>query len=74
MFGKNKKLPFGKNIRPSCAYCKYGVDQGEKRLCSLHKEMKNGNCKKFSYDPLLREPHTAPTLSTDGFTSEDFKL
>ncbi len=74
MFGKRKKALFGKGVAPDCRYCRRnGGKPGEKPLCTLKTEVKNGRCRRFQYDPLMREPRTAPPLNKD-FSEEDFKL
>ncbi len=77
MFGKKKrkKSLFGAGIEPSCQYCRRnGGRQGKPALCTLHLEPKDGRCKKYEYDPLRREPRTAPSLRDDRYSQEDFKL
>ncbi len=76
MFGrKKKKALFGGNIEPNCQYCRRnGSKQGDAPLCTLRLELKDGKCKKYEYDPLRREPRTAPLLQTDRYSEEDFKL
>lgn len=57
MFGK-KEL-FGSKIDPACGYCSFGkpTNDGSRILC-LHVgvTMPHYSCRKFRYDPLLREP------------------
>lgn len=75
MFGKKRKKPlFGADIEPSCAYCRHNGGKEGEILCALRLEMKNGACKKYCYDPLLREPRRSPDLRVSQFTEEDFKL
>ncbi len=77
MFGKKrrKKSLFGAGIEPSCQYCRRnGGRQGAPALCTLHLEPKNGRCKQYEYDPLRREPRTAPPLRDGHYNQEDFKL
>lgn len=76
MFGKKRKKPlFGANIEPDCGYCRHnGAKSDETPLCTLRLSPKNGRCKKYEYDPLRREPRTAPPLRTDRYSEEDFKL
>ncbi|MCH5353582.1 MAG: hypothetical protein J1E06_08970 [Acutalibacter sp.] len=75
MFGKKRKALFGNNVEISCAHClRNGAKQGEEPLCTLRLTLKDGKCKKYEYDPLRREPRTAPGLRSDGFKEEDFKL
>lgn len=55
---KNKNSLFGRNIEPDCEYCANGSAGG----CLKQKEMKNGRCAAFDYDPLRRRPRVAPPL------------
>ena len=36
--------------------------------------MSDGICKKYSYDPLMREPKASPPLRAGQYTADDFKL
>lgn len=76
MFGKKrKKALFGANIEPDCRYCRHnGAKQGDEPLCTLRLEAKEGKCKKYEYDPLMREPRSAPPLRSGQYSEEDFKL
>ena len=75
LFRKKKKAPlFGGSVEPSCAYCRHNSGSEGQVLCSLRKERKDGSCKNYQYDPLMREPRVAPPLRTSQFTEEDFKL
>lgn len=66
-----KKL-FGNNIEPNCEYCdRYNKDEGA-YYCEAKKEIKNGKCRKFAYNPTLREPKSEALLSQ--FSKEDFEL
>ena len=63
---------FGKNIKPDCNYCEHaGVVNGTIG-CKKSKAMKDGKCRAFSYDPLMRIP--ASVSISGNFTAEDFKL
>lgn len=73
MFRKKKKQLFGGQIPPSCAYCRHNGGSAEQPLCALRLTLKNGKCKKYEYDPLMREPKPAPSLS-GGYRAEDFQL
>lgn len=75
MFGRKKKKGlFGTQIEQSCAYCRRnGGKPGEPPICTLRLTPKKGKCKKYEYDPLMREPKAAPGLG-GGYTAEDFKL
>ena len=63
---------FGKNISPDCAYCMNAVPENGQLVCRRSKQIKDGKCRSFSYDPLQRVP---TSVSVSGkFTAEDFKL
>lgn len=63
---------FGNKIEPACEYCdKYDTD-GEKYFCSANKEIKNGKCRKFEYNPTLRTPKGEAELMK--FSKEDFEI
>lgn len=75
MFKKKKKALFGGGIEPDCRYCRHNGAQAEGRaLCTLGLEMKNRKCKKYRYDPLMREPRSAPPICPEQFSEDDFKL
>ena len=75
MFGrKKKKSLFGTEIEQSCDYCRRnGGRPGEGPICTLRLTPKKGKCKKYEYDPLMREPKKAPGLG-GGYSEEDFRL
>ena len=69
LFRKKKKPLFGSAIQPDCSCCRRGTDGG----CSLNLEIdEDGGCPRFSYDPLLRTPHSLPPLRE--YSEEDFQL
>ena len=74
MFGRKKKSLFGGGIEPSCAHCRHNGGTGGATVCSLRLEMKKGKCKKYRYDPLMREPRSAPDLRAARYSEDDFKL
>ena len=69
------KKAFGKNIKSSCEYCVHGSSSsdGSMILCT-----KKGmvdlfyHCRRFSYDPIKREP--SKSLELPEFGKEDFSL
>lgn len=71
---KHKKPLFGGTIEPSCSYCQHNGGNGTETMCTLRLEMREGKCKGYQYDPLMREPRPAPALKTAQFREEDFKL
>ena len=76
MFGRKKKKKdsalFGSRVTPSCAYCAHSVSAQGTTKCLLGQLPENGCCKRYTYDPLRREPRGEPQLGQ--FTAEDFKL
>ena len=69
---KRKKL-FGNNITPSCEYCEFSTKNNDgKPLCQFGSNSVDTPCKRYSYDPLKRQPKPVPTLPK--FTADDFKL
>lgn len=68
-----KKKLFGNNIECNCEYCNNWIYEDEEYLCRLEKQIdENGNCKKFSYDPLKRAPYRKPNLPE--YDPNEFKL
>ena len=67
-----KKKLFGNNIVPSCVYCAHSKKEGGTQYCDAHKTLKNGKCRKFDYNPIMREPKGMAPLKT--YTKEDFSL
>ncbi len=77
MFGrkKRKKSLFGGGIEPSCTYCRLNSGKpGGDPFCTLGLNRKDGKCKKYQYDPLMREPRSAPPLRENSYSEDDFKL
>lgn len=67
-----KKQLFGNNIVPSCVYCEHSVKEGNAQICTAHKTLKNGKCRKFKYNPIMRDPKGMAPLKT--YSKEDFAL
>ena len=67
-----KKQLFGTEIVPSCIYCEHSKSEGNSQYCDAHKTLKNGKCRKFKYNPIMREPKGTAPLKT--FNKEDFTL
>lgn len=69
------KLLLNKKIQPKCEYCQRGsrTKDGTMILCvkkgivALHYK-----CRKFKYDPLLRDPQSRPELPK--FDPSDFEI
>lgn len=67
-----KKL-FNNNIETSCEYCDHCIDGGnEVLICSKKKEIIDGKCRGFKYNPLLRVPKAIPLLPK--YNPQDFEL
>lgn len=71
---KKEKARFGANIKPSCSYCAYRGKSDTPDICAAGQTPVDDACKKFLYNPLLREPATTPKLKTDTYSAEDFSL
>ena len=67
-----KKKLFGNDIVPSCVYCEYSKKEGGAQYCTKNKTLINGKCKKFKYNPIMREPKGMAPLKS--FSKEDFEL
>ena len=63
---------FGKNILPDCTYCANSEFDNGTNMRKKGKLIKEGKCRSFSYDPLLRVP-TSVSISGN-YTADDFKL
>ena len=63
---------FGNNIEPDCEYCDRYDKSGDEFFCSAKKEIKNGKCRKFIYNPTLRTPKGEAELMS--FSKEDFEI
>lgn len=76
MFGRKKKRKsealFGRHIEPNCAYCIHSVTAQDTLKCRLGQIPEQGSCKRYTYDPLRREPKGEAKLAS--FNPEDFKL
>lgn len=67
-----KKKLFGNYIETSCAYCEHSKINGNLQICTLNRTIKNGQCKKFKYNPVMRVPLTSKALPK--FNKEDFSI
>lgn len=67
-----KKKIFGNNIVPSCVYCEYSKTEGTSQFCTVHRQLKNGKCRKFNYNPIMREPKGMAPLKK--ISKEEFTL
>ena len=67
-----KKL-FGNNIDPNCEYCDNCEEAGQNiKMCKAKKEIINGKCRGFKYNPLLRTPQQISNLPK--YNPKDFEL
>lgn len=72
-FRKKKQELFGKNIAVNCAYCANSTELDGTAVCNLGRQLQpDGNCPRFSYDPLRRTPRNLPPLKPHD--AEEFKL
>ncbi len=63
---------FGANIEPNCAYCdNFSADENNFG-CLKNRDLKNGKCRKFIYNPTLRIPKSEARMMQ--FSKEDFEL
>ena len=67
-----KKQLFNPDIVPSCTYCEFSKTEGGAQYCTAHRSLKNGKCRKFKYNPIMREPKGMAPLRT--YNKEDFAL
>ena len=63
---------FGNNIEVSCDYCAHSQINNGAQFCTMNKVLKNGKCRKFEYNPIMREPKKQNALPK--FKEEDFAL
>lgn len=63
---------FGNNIEISCDYCAHSKINNEVQFCTINRVLKNGKCKKFIYNPIMRKPKKTKGLPT--YKPEDFLL
>lgn len=68
----NKKKLFGNNIPPDCEYCRFCQKNTDGNPSCAYGTAIENTCKRYEYDPLKREPKSAPTLPR--FTADDFTL
>ncbi|MGN0551459.1 MAG: hypothetical protein ACI4I4_06415 [Acutalibacteraceae bacterium] len=64
---------FGNNIEPNCEFCDNCEKSDENvRICKAKREIKNGKCRRFKYNPLLRVPAQMARLPK--YDPKDFEL
>lgn len=68
---------FNKHIDPRCEYCRHGeaIHKGESIAC-VYQGISNpsDSCRRFSYDPTLRQPEPPAQFNPGSFSEEDFQL
>lgn len=75
LFSKKRKAKlFGANIPQNCIYCLHNSGKDQDTVCSVAQTMKDGKCKKYTYNPLMREPRKQAGLKREQYKSEDFSL
>lgn len=67
---------FRKKIEPSCSYCRFGSRLNDEEAMCMKKGVValGGQCRRFRYDPLRREPPTPVSLKNDDLSEADFTL
>ena len=64
---------FGNTIEVRCEYCAHAEkDENNVVFCTKKREIKNGKCFRFKYNPLMRIPKNAPALPK--YSQDEFKL
>ena len=63
---------FGNNIEVSCDYCANSQIQSGCQFCTVNRVLKNGKCRKFLYNPIMRVPKTQNMLPK--YSEDDFVL
>lgn len=63
---------FNNDIEPSCDYCSNSLSTNGEVSCRLKKKIKNGKCRKFTYDPLMRIPFNMAALKK--YDPKEFQL
>ncbi|MBQ4128418.1 MAG: hypothetical protein IJD68_01440 [Ruminococcus sp.] len=61
---------FGNNIEVSCDYCSHSKIVNDHQFCTVNRVLKKGKCKKFLYNPIMREPKRQKNLQK--FSADDF--
>lgn len=67
-----KKKLFGNNIVPACIYCAHSHKEGDTQFCDAHRVLTNGKCRKFDYNPIMREPKGMANLPK--YDKNDFAI
>jgi len=68
---KNKRPLFGNNIELSCEHCMNAFINEAGCFCGAKCSVVKGKCKRYVYDPLLREPRGI-NIKKEAFTEEQF--
>lgn len=73
MFFKRKKKLFGNEIETNCSYCSHNGGSEDMPNCSKGVgPERDGSCRHFVYDPLMRTPRSLPPLRE--YDADDFSL
>lgn len=64
---------FGNNIEVNCEYCAHSIMQDDVQFCTINKVLKKGKCRKYQYNPTMREPKSA-NINVGKYSPEDFAL
>ena len=67
-----KKQLFGNHIVPSCVYCAHSKREGDTQFCEINRVLKGGKCRKFCYNPIMREPKGMANLPK--YQKDEFAL
>lgn len=67
---------FKKDIEPSCSYCVHSSQISDTEAVCIKKGVVSlgGQCRRFKYDPLRREPAHPVSIDKSRFSQDDFKL
>ncbi|MBR7081437.1 MAG: hypothetical protein IKI49_01830 [Oscillospiraceae bacterium] len=67
---------FSKKIEPSCSYCRLGRRISDEEVACIKKGVvsSGASCRRFKYDPLLREPSEPALIKSGEFSPDDFTL
>lgn len=71
---RKKDLPlFGSSVPPNCAYCDHNLSPSGPTACRFGLKLpEDGKCRRYRYNPILRQPKNTPPLPE--FDPEEFKL
>ena len=63
---------FSRKVAPSCLYCRLGSNIGNGEVACIRRGITSagGSCKRFSYDPLKREPERPQFMDRNKMLAE----